>query len=198
MSLSNAPVSRIFDFPRMTSSAQTLWTGVLGSAAILALAVGPGCIIVDDEEHYDDVPIEPAIDSVPIDVGSGISSEPGDGAGVFVEYLGDGEWTVWLTCDTNETGRSCSFDIFARGEDIVAIGEDDLEMEDTIYEDFDEVSLYADTTDDFDGFVFRANPGEPVAIEVWLDGAPDGDFVFWVADGTLLKGMPSNPTLFVP
>ena len=203
MSLLNAPVSRVFDIARTTQAPRTLWTGVLGSVvsgAILAIAAAPGCIVVDDD-HDDDVIIiddEPTIESVPIDVGSGISSEPGDGAGIFVEYLGDGEWSVWLTCDTNKTGRSCAYDIFATGEDIVATGEDDLEMEDTIYEDLDEVSLYADTTDDFDGFLFKANPGEAVAIEVWLDGAPDSSLVFWVADNTLLQGMPTNPTLFVP
>lgn len=201
MSLSNGPVSRIFDFARTTSKARALCTGVLGSAAMLAFAAAPGCIVVDDDHDDDDIIIvddEPTIESVPIDLGSGISAEPGDGAGIFVEYLGDGEWNVWLTCDTNKTGRSCAYDIFATGDDIVASGEDDLEAEDAIYEDFDQVSLYADTTDDYDGFFFKADPGEAVAIEVWLDGAPDGSLVFWVADGTLLQGMPTNPTFFVP
>jgi hypothetical protein len=46
--------------------------------------------------------------------------------------------------------------------------------------------------------VFATRPGEPVQIEVWLDGALDGSLVFWVADGVILQGLPTNPVIFVP
>lgn len=189
----------------VTATSRRVWTGVLTSCAILASVVAPGCIVVDDDPDYYDpneeviiVDDDPVIESVPIDAGSGLSADPGEGAGVFVEFLGDGQWNVWLTCDTELTGRSCAYDIYATANGIVATGEDDLEADDGLYEDFNSLQLSADTTVDFDDMLFTTDPGEPVEIEVWLDGQLDGSLVFWVADGTILKGLPTNPTLFVP
>jgi hypothetical protein len=183
------------------SGSYRAWTGVLTAAAMLSF--GAGCIVVDDDGDddviiVDDNPPAPVIESVPIDQGEGLSQEPGEGAGVFVEYLGDGNWSIWTTCDSEFSGVACLYDIFATAPDIRATGEDDLEGLDVIFEDFDTLQLQADTTNDFDGMVFAAAPGEPVQIEVWLDGALDGRLVFWVAEGTVLQGLPTNPTLFVP
>jgi hypothetical protein len=160
--------------------------------------------VVDDDDNDDIIvvddppPPDPVIDSVPIDQGEGLSADPGEGAGVFVEYLGDGSWSVWTTCDTDLTGSVCLYDIFATAPDVRLTGEDDLEGPDVVLQDLDTLQLQADTTNDFDGMVFATSPGEPVLIEVWLDGALDGSLVFWVAEGTILKGLPTNPALFVP
>ena len=115
----------------VTATSRRVWTGVLTSCAILASVAAPGCIVVDDDPDYYDpneeviiVDDDPVIESVPIDAGSGLSADPGEGAGVFVEFLGDGQWNVWLTCDTELTGRSCAYDIYATANGIIATGED--------------------------------------------------------------------------
>jgi hypothetical protein len=170
---------------------------------MLSFAAAPACLVVDDDD--DDVivvddppPPDPVIESVPIDQGEGLSADPGEGAGVFVEYLGDGSWSVWTTCDSELTGTACLYDIFATAPDIRVTAEDDLEGPDVILQDLDTLQLQVDTTNDFDGMVFATVPGEPVQIEVWLDGALDGSLVFWVAQGTILQGLPTNPANFVP
>jgi hypothetical protein len=33
---------------------------------------------------------------------------------------------------------------------------------------------------------------------VWLDGSPDAEFVYWVQNGQIRQGAPSNPVDFIP
>ena len=59
-------------------------------------------------------------------------------------------------------------------------------------------TLSFDTTSDTDGVTFTASPKTPLDLEVYLDGAPAQEFVYWVGDGQVNSGTPSNPVDFVP
>lgn len=179
--------------------AHRVWTAVL---AALPLAAGlTGCIVVDDDDpyYYDDPPVvDDDIATVGIDEGATLDAEPGVGAGVFIEYLGFGEWSIWTTCDTERTGYSCEYDVFVSAEGLDYVTDSDLEGGDYLDVDFERAHAELSTDYDFDGFTFETFEGEPVLIEVWLDGVPDGSLVFWVENGDIWQGLPTNPTWFVP
>ncbi len=178
-----------------------LWTAVLAFAALTVPAAG--CIVVDDD-HDDEVIIidddpPPVVEVVPIDEGGALEADPGEGVGVFVEYRGAGEWNVWVTCDTEFSGFSCAYDLFVTAPDIVVTDDVDLESDDFLDHEFDTLHAGFDTDRDVDGVTFSIFEGDPIELEVWLDGEPNGSLVFWTANnGDIFEGMPSNPAIFQP
>ncbi len=171
---------------------------VLGSAAAMA----PGCIVVDDDhdDHYYEDPPPPAAEiySVSIDEGAQLQADPGEGVGVFVEYQGAGLWRIWTTCDTNVTGASCTFDLYLEGFSVDLSASEDLEGSDEIEERGDLLRLALSTGADTDGVVVQAEDDQPLRVEVWLDGALDGQYVSWVSGGEVRTSPPSNPVDFTP
>lgn len=181
-----------------------VWTAVLG----LAVLPFTGCIIVDDDDDVvyvrdpdhdhdpDEVPLE-----VRIDAGETLEAEPGDGVGVFVETTSSGAWQIWTTCDTATSGATCAFDACVS---VVDGDPDRVGIENAVgdeAEDDDLVETFGDgsacfvftTADDVDRFRFTTAPGATVRLGVDLDGVPDARFVFWVGDGVLHTGAPTNP-----
>lgn len=182
---------------------RSLWTVVLAGLPLL-LSASTGCIVVDDDDSWDDdddvvvVPDDPETATVPIDAGETLQADPGEGVGVFVEYMGGGEWNVWATCDTEFSGLSCSYDVFVNADGLIVGDDIDLEDEDFIEEDFDFAHFGFETDFDTDGVSFSTFDDDPVQIEVWLDGTPDGRIVFWAANDTIYEGLPTNPAIFQP
>jgi hypothetical protein len=183
---------------------RSLWTVVLAGLPLL-LSASTGCIVVDDDDSWDDdddiyvpEPGDPAIETVPIDEGETLQADPGEGVGVFVEYLGSGQWNVWASCDTEFSGVACTYDVFVTADGLII--EDDLDLEDNdfIDEDFDFAHFGFDTDFDTDGVAFSTFTGDPVQVEVWLDGVDDASVVFWAANDKIYEGMPSNPAVFQP
>lgn len=175
---------------------------LIGSTAMLAMAAN-ACIIVTDDDGdtvvvEDPPPASSDIQTVPIDTGAKLDADPGLGAGVFVEYEGAGNWTVWTTCDSETSGIACGYDVFISGDALTVTDEVDLDGRDFVESTADGLHLFTDTDFDVDGVSFNGFIDDPVMIEVWLDGAPDGSLVFWVAGGEVWEGMPSNPTQFQP
>ena len=138
-----------------------------------------------------------------IDTGATLSEiEPGQGAGAFVEYQAGGKWRVYTACDTAITGYDCPWDI------IVSVGSKDQivkfdpeELETTDYIDWRTargVRMVATNTLDFDGVSFETNPGATVRVDVYLDDAPAPAYIYWVGDGGLHQGAPSNPIDLIP
>ncbi len=52
-----------------------------------------------------------------IDVNQQIVSEPGKGAGVFIEYAAGGHWSIRTTCDFEKSNTPCAWDIIVTPED---------------------------------------------------------------------------------
>jgi hypothetical protein len=54
------------------------------------------------------------------------------------------------------------------------------------------------TGQDLDGFSFQTEPGAPIELDVLLDNGPGNRYLFWVGDGALHSGAPSNPIDLIP
>ncbi len=131
---------------------------------------------------------------------------PGESLGVFVEYAGDGEWSVEVTCDTRVTRYLCEWDVY-----LSPVGGNTLEYEAVDLEDdwviptSDEVALHTYTDYGFDGITVFAEPGYPMQVQVVLDALSatrdpfPGRYIEWVgAEGVVHLGAPSNPIILDP
>jgi hypothetical protein len=140
---------------------------------------------------------------VAIDTGATIDAKPGDGVGVFVQYATGGHWTITTACDTNTSGFDCNFDLFLSGVDSSTTLSNpkgqSLEGLDTVEIQADgTVHLYADTLTGLDGITFDAQPGAAIQLEMYLDGAAQPRFVYWVGDKVLHTGAPTDPIDLAP
>lgn len=199
------------------AGSQRLWPVILTAAAAFAVTTG-GCTFRDHDERYDhddwydddgQPPVQPPVepDTQPellsIDTDKVIEAVPGEGVGLFVEYAAGGFWRMSTTCDTNYSGQACQFDVcvsLVDGTSDVRLAEgEELEGDDRI-ELFSDgwTCLSAETDADFDGLIFDTDPGAAVRFEVQLDGVLESRYVYWVGDGVLHAGAPTNPVDFLP
>ncbi len=181
------------------------------AASLLALALS-GCGY-DHHDHCMDgcgnsggaggTPNQPQVPQATIDTGATIGEiKPGEGAGAFVEYAAGGKWHVFTACDTKLSGLSCRWDIITSvGSDASISGfqPDSLEPSDYLdWNDSRSVRLVADNTNDIDGYYLEATPGGTVRVDVYLDDQPQPRFIYWVGEGGLHQGAPSNPIDLTP
>lgn len=181
---------------------------------ILALLMLPlclsGCVITDDDwdddYYYEDdgdywggsgAYACGHVQTGTIDVGMPLESPPGEAVGIFVDYEGEGRWHVFTTCDTASSGYECEFDILATplGRSPVFDAQpDDIERDDRLtIEGSDSVHFLAYTALDTDGFYLETDPGATLELDVLLDGACGNGFLYWIGDGGIHRGAPSNP-----
>ena len=148
-------------------------------------------------------PVRPA--EVPIATHETLVSDGGKGIGVYVEYLGEGLWHLWTTCDTIYSNVSCSFALTGTPETGTVVG--DVQRADasnagdslgTLSRDSFDVRLT--TANEIDGVTVRlGTPGAALTLAASLDGVSDPAMIFWVGpDGLHDRGAPTNPVTFVP
>jgi hypothetical protein len=187
-----------------------VWSFLLATAP---LTLG-GCTIVEDRDYRDrdddDAWVEPTPPPpantdpmlVGIDKGAAVTSEPGEGVGIFVEYAGDGAWKIWTTCDTNTSKVVCSFDLYAsidQSSELIEIAGEDLERADQTSLMSEGVALlHAETGSDVDAMTLTTTPGAILRLEAYLDDQPQPRFVYWFGNGVLHEGAPTNPVDFEP
>ncbi|MES1174709.1 MAG: hypothetical protein ABUL62_10310 [Myxococcales bacterium] len=139
-----------------------------------------------------------------IDTGRTLEVDPGQGAGVFVEYATDGHWQLRTSCDTLKTSSNCRWDVIVTPEDgssIVNVVGTDLEPGDEVIpypQDAVSYQLTASTGSDIDGFSFDSNPGAAVLVDAYLDEHCALSYFYWVGDGALHSGSPTNPLVLIP
>ena len=158
---------------------------------------------VEDDDYYENTPDAPSatVEQATIDADQLLDVEPGAGAGAFVEYETGGTYHVTTSCDV-ASGADCAWDIVVtplRGAPIKNVSPFDLENDDTLgFGATNQLRLVAYTGDDFDGFSFQTEPGAALEVDVLLDEGAANRYLFWVGDGALHSGAPSNPVDLVP
>jgi hypothetical protein len=177
-------------------------------ALLFALPV-VACSYGSDGHHDYDDDYEPGvggsasqpIEQATIDVDQLLDVEPGDGAGAFIEYEAGGTYHVTTSCDVAENGE-CYWDIVITPLDdspVLSVSPIDLEGDDSLsLGESNQLRLLASTGKDFDGFSFQTDAGAAIRVDALLDDAPANPYLFWVGDGALRSGAPSNPIDLVP
>lgn len=178
----------------------------------LACAALAGCDSDSNDPPIYDQPVAltPDTGQAPVSAdivkGAAIDSDPGGGAGVFVEYEGSGGWHVWTTCDTPTSGTACEYTIFT-----ATSGSITFDRFDGAVGAYDGAGPYSpgvleadfETTSEIDGFRFHADPGATVTVTAWLDGAAEPRALYWYGtDGSgnqvLHQGAPTDPIALTP
>jgi hypothetical protein len=139
--------------------------------------------------------------TVSIETGRTLDAQPGAGVGLFVEYATGGKWKLHTTCDTATSGYACDFDVYATVDTagtISNVASEGLESGDVAVRTDATVHFAARTTNGAQAVLFDATPGATIALEVWLDGALEGRYVYWMGSGIVHAGAPTNPVVFQP
>jgi hypothetical protein len=161
-----------------------------------------------DRHHEDDdyiadpsaVSCGDVIEQATIDADEALEVEPGAGAGAFIEYEAGGIYHVTTSCDAAESGE-CFWDIVATPLDdalVLAVAPLDLESDDSVSLEGNSVRLVATTATDFDGFTLETDAGAGLRFDALLDNGCGNRYLFWVGDGALHSGAPSNPIDLIP
>ncbi len=140
-----------------------------------------------------------------IDVDAQISTHPGEGAGVYIEYATGGHWHLHTTCDVMKDDTPCAWDIIVTPEDgrsISNVAPEDLEADTDSVRPYPGATrsdqLVAETSDDLDGITFDTEPQTAIAVDALLGGVCALPYFFWVGEGAAHTGSPSNPLVLVP
>jgi hypothetical protein len=182
-----------------------LKSGLVFSVAIAAclgaLAIGCG----DGHDRHSDPGSLPSSQprTVAIDTGATITAQPGGGVGVFVQYAEGGHWTARTSCDTPTSGASCNYELFfsvVDGSTVLSNPEQrDVAGGDTV-DILADGSLHfvSETSTNLDGFTFDATPGASLQLDMFLDGAEQPRFVYWIGQSVLHTGAPTDPINLAP
>ena len=140
------------------------------------------------------------IEAATIDTDQLLDVAPGK-AGVFIEYTAGGSYRFTTSCDVVQ-GNACVWDLLVTpldGAPVLGVGPVDLESDDSVgIVSGSQARLVAYTGKDFDGFTLQTEPGAVIELDALLDNVAANPFMFWVGDGALHRGAPSNPVDLVP
>jgi hypothetical protein len=120
-----------------------------------------------------------------IDTGAELELDAGKGVGLLMEYLGDGEWRVRTSCDTRRSGYDCDWDILIWAEEGNTLSDftgEDLEAGDVVGREWDGALHLRWIT----------------GTDSLLDGACANPYMYWIGDGAVHTGSPSNPLDLTP
>jgi len=173
------------------------WAQLVFVAGV-ALTAGSGCLFVGGDDG-DTVVTSNDPYYTTIDRDHVLTTDLGEGAGLFVEYANAGVWTLWTSCDSNLTDHGCAWhaEVFADA----ALGTPEafyLEGNDHIHTHEAGLSFYAETSYDMDMMVFTTEPGALVEIDVTLDGYLAPGYLVWFGNDVVHDGAPRSPVAFQP
>lgn len=126
---------------------------------------------------------------VEVDTDQTMSADPGQGVGVFIEYVKGGIWNVWWTCDTAKTQKTCDFNVSMS----VAAGKisdvDSSQLEGlTALPTPTRLDASSTTSTQVSGVSFKTNPGAVLTVSASVSGLKDGSFLFFVQNGKVNGG----------
>jgi hypothetical protein len=130
---------------------------------------------------------------VEVDTNAKLQADPGDGVGVFVEYATGGKWHVFWSCDTNQTSRTCDYQVRVRPTQnkLTDVVDDSGAAIATVG---GEIAMRREIGAQNDGVKFVADPGSVITLEVTLDGQSKDVLFFFVQNGKLNGGYEGNLT----
>lgn len=172
------------------------------AAPLVACGYGHGSDHDDGYNYPDDAGVTCGedVEEASIDVDELLDVDAGVGAGAFVEYEAGGIYHITTSCDS-DNGSDCLWDIVIQPlvGTIASAAPLDLEGDDSLsFGADDQLRLVAYTGRDFDGFTVQTEPGASLRVDALLDNACGNRYLFWVGDGALHSGAPSNPVDLVP
>jgi hypothetical protein len=180
------------------------------ASLLLSLPLFAACGYGDHEHrgYYDNgngyvapSPQSTTIEQATIDTDQALDVMPGQGAGTFIEYDSGGTYHVTTSCDS-VNGNSCSWDLLLTpldGAPVTGVAPVDLESDDSVsVGSGNQVHFIAHTSSDFDGITLQTTPGAGIELDALLDNGDANRYLFWVGDGALHSGAPSNPIDLVP
>ena len=147
-------------------------------------------------------PVAPTALLVKVDTGRTLNAAPGEGVGIFVEYKAGGKWHVWWTCDTNQSGMPCAFDLSIKSESgaIASIqSEGVLSGDSVVSSNESSVDARSNTGNNIVGVRFEAPAGGTISIDARVGGVRDPAYFFFVQDGKPnggFSGALTNPIRF--
>lgn len=130
-----------------------------------------------------------------------LESAAGEGVGLFVEYAAGGRWHLYTTCDATSSNLGCAWELFATvgaGAALTGVQSESLEPGDIVETQGAAMHFAAQTSTGKQGATFDVTPGAPLELEVYLDGALEPRYVYWVDAGVLHAGAPTDPVRFQP
>lgn len=164
-----------------------------------------GCFVHDESSSTGGHPPPPTEASVSIDKGGALTTDPGQGVAILVEYVGPSpttagasRWNVETTCDTLKSTYACTFDIYARSAGIKLIDTPNAKSDDYVDQATGLLHAGFNTSSDIPGFTFDVPQGQNVELEAYLDSQSAAQYVFFQGSGVTHAGVPTNPVLFVP
>lgn len=200
----------------MSSSKHSLRALSLVVVSTVATAVA-GCWVEPEQPYVAPVPAPTATATTPapdpvkpaevaIATHETLLSDGGKGIGVYVEYLGEGQWHLWATCDTIYSSQSCGFSLTGTPETGAIITDlrrsDASDASDTLgTQSRDSFSAQFRTANEIDGVTVRLDsPGAALTLAASLDGVADPAMIFWIGADRQVhdRGAPTNPVTFVP
>jgi hypothetical protein len=145
---------------------------------------------------------------VVVDPNRTMNATPGDGVGVFTQYVTGGHWNIWWTCDTNKTSLPCAFDVtvtVSTGTIANAAGQT-LGSTDTLTQSStQDIEVVTTTTTGIQGVTFDTvvPPGTTpiITLNAELGGMAAPQYLFFVQDGEIngnYQGMLTDPLMLEP
>ncbi len=126
---------------------------------------------------------------VDVDDGATMTAQPGQGVGVFTEYVSGGHWHVWWTCDTTQTNETCPMSVTVAlvnaGKIANVVADVNSSAAPTVNADASGVAATTITTTGIDGMTFDTDPGAMITLTATVGGVYDGSFLFFVQDGVI-------------
>jgi hypothetical protein len=145
---------------------------------------------------------------VDVDPNQTMNASPGDGVGVFIQYMSGGHWDVWWTCDTNKTNLSCAFDnvvTVATGAISNLQGQSLGPSDSVTQQSSQKIEAVTTTSTGISGMTFdtplSAGQTPVITVSSALNGCDYGQYFFFVQNGAIngnYQGMLTDPLMLEP
>lgn len=139
--------------------------------------------------------------NVSVDTDAGLTTEPGHGTGVFVEYTAGGHWHIWTVCDTALSGYDCAYDVTGQviGGKASNILPEELEGSDLASSSCDDTAFLTTSTGrDFDAMWFDAPAGATLRVTAALGSALYPNLIYWISNAMAHDDANANPLELTP